>query len=535
MRKSSLPTFIFAFILAALLCTLHARASQCSDLQNIALPATIISSAELIPAGAQISMPMMPGPKPDWNLPEHCKVEGIIHKRVGADNQNYGIQFELRLPTHWNGKFFFQGGGGLDGVVRPAIGMSTNGATPALARGYAVVSTDAGHEGIANSIFGKEQQARLDYAYNAIGEVTRVAKQLLTHFYGDPAKHSYFVGCSNGGRQAMMAAQRFPLEFDGIVAGDPGFRLSHAAIAEAWDTESFNSVAPTDDAGHPILSEAFSQDDLDLVSKAVLDQCDALDGIKDGEINNIAACKFTPQSLLCKPGQSTKCLPQKKIDALKRSFGGARTSTGAALYSSWPYDAGIASEGWRMWKLGNSKTAQPNALNAILGGASLRDYFVHPFIPNLDQANVDYDKIAAQVEQTHEINDPTSTDYSTFAARGGKVIFYQGISDPVFSANDLIQYYDRFVLDAGGLEKAQTEARLFLIPGMTHCGMGPATDQFDALAALENWVEKDQAPTRILARGQAFPNRTRPLCPYPQYASYKGSGNPEDAVNFECK
>jgi feruloyl esterase len=515
------------------LCGSKAKAVACGDVRHVALPGTVIESARSIPPGKMDAIPFMP--PQDFTLPEHCKVVGSIHQRVGADKEHYAIGFELRLPANWNGKFLFQGGGGLDGVVRSATGFVSAGTVPALARGYAVVSTDAGHQGISNSAFGKEQQARLDYAYSAIGEVTRIAKEILTRYYGEPVRHSYFMGCSNGGRQGLMAAQRYPLEFDGVVAGDPGFHLSHAAIGEAWDTKAFELISPVDDFGHPILSKAFSVSDLELLSQAILDRCDALDGVKDGEINNIAACKFDPEVLACGSGKATECLSRKQVNALKRSFNGARSSSGEQLYATWPYDAGIGSREWRSWKLGTSETAKSDALNVTLGAPALRDYFVHPFLTDFDPAHLDYDKIAAEVEQTHVINDPTSTDYGTFAAGGGRIIIYQGISDPVFSTNDIVQYYDRFVHNNGGIDKAQSIAELFLVPGMAHCAGGPATDQFDALTELEHWVEQGKAPQRILATGRAFPNRTRPLCPYPQFASYVGTGNPEDAANFVCK
>jgi feruloyl esterase len=170
-----------------------------------------------------------------------------------------------------------------------------------------------------------------------------------------------------------------------------------------------------------------------------------------------------------------------------------------------------------------------------MGAATLKDYFVHPFIANLDPAHPDFDKIAAQVEETHEFNDPTSTDISSFTARGGRMIIYQGVSDPVFSMNDILDYYNHYAGDNGGIENARKAARLFLIPGMTHCAGGPATDEFDPLDALEKWVESGTAPERISATGHAFPHRTRPLCAYPQYASYNGSGDPEDEKNFACK
>jgi acetyl esterase/lipase len=510
-----------------------AKAATCAEVAKYDLPGITIESAEPVPAG---NMPMAPGmPPSNLELPAYCRVRGRMHDRTGADQQHYAINFELALPEKWNQKFLFQGGGGLDGMVMPAIGMVGGAAAPALSRGYAVVSMDGGHQGMANSQFGKEQQARLDYAYAAIGDVTRAAKEILARFYGGPAQHSYFAGCSNGGREALVAAQRYPLEFDGVIAGDPGFDLSHAAIGEAWDTETFAAIAPKDASGHPILSEAFSPGDLDLVSRAVLAKCDALDGVKDGEINNIRACRFDPDVLVCKGGKGADCLTRQQVDALKRSFGGAHTSTGQRLYSGWPYDAGISGMDWRGWKLGTSPTAQANAVNATMGSAALREYFVHPFLPDFDPRHVDFDAIAQEVEETHVINDPVSTDYGTFAARGGRAIIYEGGSDPVFSADDLMAYYDRFVKDNGGLEKAQSIERLFLVPGMNHCGRGPSTDQFDALTSLERWTEHGEAPDRIVASGQAFPNRTRPLCPYPLYAAYKGSGNTEDAANFVCR
>ena len=371
-----------------------------------------------------------------------------------------------------------------------------------------------------------------DFAYAAIGDVSRVAKAILSTYYSKAEDHSYFVGCSNGGREAMIAVQRYPLEFDDGIAGDPGFNLAHVVIGEAWDTETFASIAPRGEGGQPILSKAFSQPDLDLVRDAVLNQCDALDGLKDGEINNVEACKFDPETLVCRPDHSSQCLQREQVDALKRLFQGARDSSGKQLYASWPYDAGISDMGWRVWKLG---TATIPAVNSTLGAGALKEYFVHPYIPDLDLAHIDFDKITSEVEETHVIDDPISTDLGTFARRGGRLVIFQGVSDPVFSANDIMDYYRRFSEASGGIEKAASIARLFLIPGMVHCAGGPSTDQFDPLDSLEQWVDKGNAPQSIPASGHAFPGRTRPLCPFPQYASYKGSRDPEKVENFVCK
>ena len=527
------------FALCAVFCAASAAMAQsdsCAAVRNIPTAGATIEQTELVPVGGAVSSsPTLPPFPKEWTFPAFCRVRGVLRARTGADGTQYGIHFELRLPTPWNGKFLFQGGGGTDGVVQPALGLVNFKDSPALSRGYAVVTTDSGHTGSANTAFGHEQQARLDFAYNAFGEVTRAAKQIIESYYRKPAGHSYFAGCSNGGREAMIAVQDYPLEFDGAVAGDPGFDLAHAAIAEAWDTETFNSIAPADSQNRPILGKAFSNDDLSLVAKAVLDKCDALDGLRDGIVNNFAACHFDLETLVCAGEKTPQCLSRQQVDALKRSFNGARDSKGSPLYASWPYDTGIADMGWRGWKLGYSQTAQANAMNATLGAHALSDYFVHPYLPSLDTAHLDYDKISSQVEATHAINDPTGTDLTTFAARGGKLLIYEGLSDPVFSANDLIAYYDRFAADNGGLQNARSIARLFLVPGMTHCGGGLATDEFDALDALEKWVEEGKAPDSIRATGRAFPHRSRPLCPYPQYASYNGSGDPEDAASFTCE
>jgi len=537
MRTRSRTLAMMAVILALGVSSIGAKAQDCAGLKALVIDQTRIENAEPVSAGSTVSMPMgMPNMQID-PLPAFCKVTGVIRDRTGADGKRYGIRFELRLPAPaaWNGKFFFQGGGGLDGSVAPAIGMIGRGMPTALSRGYVVASDDGGHENPMDSSFGREQQARLDYAFESTPETTRVARQLIAYYYSKPPAHSYFVGCSNGGREAMMDIERNPLDFDGAIAVDPGFRLSHAAIAEAWDTQAFLTAAPQDSAGNSILSKSFSNADLKLVADAVLARCDALDGLKDGEINNIAACKFSPAELTCKGAKTAECLSSAQVKALEKSFGGAHDSKGNTLYSTWPFDAGIADMGWRIWKLGTSETGVPNAINTTLGAMSLRDYFVHPFIQDFRPMNVDFDRAAGDTDQTARINDAVSTDLSTFAAHGGKLIIYQGLSDPVFSADDIIDYYRQLERDNGGDEKTASFARLFLIPGMNHCGGGPATDQFDALTALETWVEQDHAPQSIVAKGTAFPGRTRPLCPYPQYAAYNGSGDSQVAGNFTCK
>jgi feruloyl esterase len=511
-------------------------AAVCEGLARFAGPQLTISAAVLKPAGpADASTPMGPpalhraGPL----FPEHCMVRGTLLPRQGVGGKSYGMGFELRMPTQWNGRFLFQGGGGLDGFVGAAYGAVTpqgSTAAPALARGFAVVSTDSGHEGFDPS-FAFDQQARLDFAYNALDKVTLEAKVLIAAYYGRGAEHSYFMGCSNGGRHAMMAAQRLPLYFDGIVAGDPGFDLSHAAIGEAWDTAQFLKIAPKDGSGHAILSRAFSEADLKLVADAVLARCDGLDGLKDGMINDLRACRFDPAELRCGRAGQTACLSAPQVSALHAIFAGARDSRGRQLYAGWPYDAGIGSSGWRQWKLGTSPTAQPNAANATLGAGALALYFTTPPDPGLNVSGFDFDRDSGRVEETATINDATGVMMSSFSARGGKLLIFEGVSDPVFSASDIMAWYDRV---RAADPNAPAWTRLFLAPGMTHCGGGPSTDDFDPLTAVVDWVEEGKAPERLIARGVAFPGVSRPLCPYPQVARY-ADGDVKDERSFKCR
>ena len=519
--RNAIPMFLAAAVLAP--AAAHAelpaeQAKTCAALKDLARTDLVIDKAEAVSAGP-VQVPMY---RLEVPVPDHCLVRGRLDPRKGVDGRDYAIGFEVRLPAAWNGRFLFQGGGGLDGRVMPALGLSPGGA-PGLARGFAVVSTDAGHEG-DDASFAADQQARLDYAYAALGKVTAEAKGVVIRYYGKPAQYSYFAGCSNGGRQGMMAAQRYPDQFDGILAGDPGFRLSRAAIGEAWDTRQFLKVAPKGPDGKPVLAQAFSEEELKLVSDAVLKQCDALDGLADGMINDVKACHFDVKVLQCKSGQAQAkgCLSKEKIEALAAVQGGAHDSKGRKLYSGWYYDAGMADQGWRFWKL---------TLNASLGFDSLTRYFSTPQLHIDGPSGFDFDKLEEQTAQTGAVNDPVSTYLTSFTARGSRLMIYQGVSDPVFSAEDIVGWYDKLNEDNGDMHDS---VRLFLIPGMGHCMGGPATDRFDALSALQDWVEKHQAPDRITAQGQAFPGVTRPLCAYPKVARYQG-GDASSEASFSCR
>lgn len=515
--------------------------ATCSAMLSAATPAVSIQTAQYQARGRANNDPqaaMTGASAAGTDLPGHCLIRGMINARTGADGRSYGTRFELRLPDNWQRRFMFQGGGGLDGFLAQSVGsIPIHGSTaqPALTRGYAVVSMDGGHQG-TDASFAHDQQARLDYAYVAIGKVTDTAKRLITQYYGKSAERSYFMGCSNGGREAMIAAQRYPTEFDGVVAGNPGFHLSRAAVAEAWDTQAFMSIAPKDDKGRAVLAHAFNQADLDLLSKKVLQVCDAKDGITDGLINNHQACHFDPAVLQCHGDKDASCLSAAQVGVLHKVFGGPKNSHGEALYSTWPYDAGISASGWRSWKLGSSSdAAKPDARNVVLGGSSLKEFYMTPPDIGFDPLAFDFDRDVARVAETGALNDAVSTYLNTFEARGGKLIIIQGLSDPVFSADDIAAWYERTGqnTDGGDRSKQAQWARLFMVPGMTHCGGGPALDDMDPLAAVEKWVEHGEAPASIPARGKNFRGKEQPLCPYPSHAQYQG-GDADKLEAYVC-
>jgi len=508
-----------------------ASSEACQRLASLAGPDARIDTVEYIAAGPMKAP--FPG-MPPIALPAHCRLVATLHPRKGVGGQTFGIGFELRLPANWNGRFLFQGGGGLDGAIRPALGLGGGAKGPALSQGFAVVSTDAGHEG-PDASFAADQQARIDYAYAALGEVGGRAKGITAAFYGAAPKYAYFDGCSNGGRQSMMAAERFPGLFDGIVAGDPGFRLSRAAVGEAWNTVQYAKVAQRDSAGRPIVSTALTNGELRLVADRILADCDRLDGLADGSVNNWKSCRFDIGEVRCKTPKASGCLPQEKVDALRKTFAAARDSRGQPLYAAWPWDPGIAGRDWRGWRLGDSPKAPGNGLNETMGADALARYFsTPPYTGPFDVTKFDFDQAAARVAETGAINDATATFLTTFAQRGGKLIIYHGLADPVFSALDTVAWYDDLQATMG---PTQGWGRLFLVPGMNHCSGGPATDRFDALGAVQAWVENGVAPDQIIASGSlaaGAPPVERPLCPYPEYAAY-ADGPVGSASSFRCR
>ncbi len=451
-------------------------------------------------------------------LPAYCRLDATLDRREGADGKSYGIGFALALPAAWNGRFLFQGGGGLNGSVAPPLGRTGQG-DAALARGFAVVTTDTGHKGaVFDPSFMRDQQASLDFAYQAVGRVAVLARQILAQYYGTPAAHAYFMGCSTGGREGMLMVQRHPTYFDGVIVGAPAMRTSASGIGDEWVATMLNRAAPVDASGKPDVRHLFTDGERKTIIDGVLAACDGRDGVKDGLIADPIGCQFDPATLRCTGAKTDACLSAAQVDALHTAFAGPKDSKGRQVYPGFPFDTGIAAT---------------EGIPGLLAGS------MNPVGPPFTATEMDVDAradAAAASPQAALSQTATWTNLNTFSGRGGKLLFYHGVSDPWFSALDTLDYYERMTKANGGAETVAGWSRLFLVPGMSHCGGGPATlDTFDMLGAIVDWVEKDAAPESIRATGRGWPGRSRPLCPFPSHAQYKGAGNPEDASSFECR
>lgn len=522
---------------------------SCTDLvAKISDANTAITVTEVVPAGTL----KVAGKE----VPEHCRITGRMFQRVSpVDGQSYAIGFEMRLPRQWNGRFFYQANGGIDGSVVTATG-GIGGGGPldnALNKGFAVLSSDAGH-GSPAPFFGIDPQARLDYGYRAVGKLTPMAKGTIKAAYGKAPDRSYFGGCSNGGRHAMIAAARYASDYDGILAGNPGTRLPLAAIANIAGAQAYATLATAADD----LGTGFTPAERKLVSQAVLARCDALDGATDGMVQDNAACQaafdLERDVPTCTGERDGSCLSAAQKTTVGSLFKGAKTSTGAKIYASFPYDAGLDTGGWAGWKFRNSLNLDSGAVGLVW---QVPPESVAGFNGPSFTLTGDVDTMLAKVQATNATYTESALsfmlppDYGHLPAlrdRGAKLMVYHGTADPIFSSDDTVSWYQTLRGNNGG--DASDFARLYLIPGMNHCSGGPSTDQFDMLGALVNWVEKGQAPDSVLASARGAGNagginadvpadwsasRTRPLCTFPQVARYKGSGSLDDAANFSCR
>jgi len=517
------------------------------------LPDTVIGAATTVAAGT-----LMLAGQP---IPEHCLVSGQMHQRVSpVDGKTYAIGFQMRLPKAWNGRFFHQGNGGIDGSVVTAIGSSGGGPlTNALLQGFAVLSSDAGHTlAQGGPAFGLDPQARLDYGYQAVGKLTPMAKQAIALAYGKGPDRSYFGGCSNGGRHTLVAAARYADQYDGYLAGAPGFHLPVAALASIRRGQRLASIATGNPATPAGLETAFTTAERKALGAAVLARCDALDGATDGLIQDTRTCQkrfdLMRDMPTCSGARDGSCLTLAQKLAIAPIFSGATTANGEPFYASFPFDAGIAGGGIPFWEftaplaldsgaVGAIFKVPPSALALSDGPAFSLGLDIDQTLGELYATNATYAEAAMSF-----MTPPDATDMSAVRRRGAKILVYQGVSDPIFSIADTEKWYEDLAHNSGGT--AVDFARLFAIPGMGHCSGGPATDQADFLSPLVAWVEQGQAPAAIVAAARGAgnaggvnadipsdwaANRTRPLCPYPSVARYNGRGDIEAASSWSCR
>jgi pimeloyl-ACP methyl ester carboxylesterase len=483
--------------------------TACTNLAAMTVPGLSVRSAAQVAAGPFTP----PGSRQEMTLPAFCRVEAVA--RPTSDSE---IKFEVWIPAAdaWNGKLEGVGNGGYSGAISyPA--MAT-----ALRRGYATVSTDTGHTG-DDMKFGQGHPEKIvDWAHRSIHVMTDAAKLIVRNHAGRFPERAYFVGCSSGGHQALSEAQRYPDDYDGIIAGDPAHNRIRQTFAflHSW-------IVTHQKDGSPIVPQA----KLAMLTKAVVESCDGLDGLRDGIIDDPRRCHVDPARLQCRNGaDEASCLTAPQVDAVRKMYDGLKNPrTGEQIFAGWPRGSeSFGDTPIQSWRQYVTDPAEPMRIG-------LFQYFLF-HDPNWDWRTIDWDRDLAYAEQKLGFMSAVEKDLTPFKKRGGKLLMYTGWADPVVPPQDTVAYYDAVVKTMGGLEKTRDFYRFFIAPGMGHCSGGPGPNQFDTLAALEQWVEKGVAPEKLIAshttNGKV--DRTRPLCLYPQVARWKGTGNTDDAANFMC-
>ena len=500
--------------------------TRCEGLKSIPIPGATAVVAELVPAGPSpdvIAESTNGAPPPEDArgrmfavqrtsiAAEHCRVAAVL--KPTADSE---IGMEVWLPVErWNGKFQMVGNGGWGGR------LNYGPMREALNAGYATAATDTGHKGDGGQFALGHREKLVDFAHRAVHETTVVSKAIIAAFYGTAQKYSYFEGCSTGGRQGLMAAQRYPEDFDGIIAGAPAINLTRLSAwrlaVEANILRGVASIVP--------------QEKLRLVTKASLDACDALDGVADDFLSDPTRCRFDPSVLLCRGSESADCLTASQVAAVESGYAPATTRTGDVLFP------GLVPGYEFMWMM---LTGQ----NSVPGGSNNVDLFKYAVYqdPNWDWRTFDLERDVLMADREIGYVNANSPDLSAFKTRGGKLIIHHGWNDGgnegAISPFNSVHYYSS-VLERMGTDQSDW-LRLFMMPGVAHCGLGPGPNQVNFVAALERWRESGLAPASVAAtRLEAPPSSrvymTRPLCPYPQLAVYSGVGSTRDAGNFACR
>jgi len=525
--------------LTPLLCSLLLAAQpsvstseKCAALARLDLPNVTITTAKAEPAGEFVG-PRHPFTGADLTpfyktLPGFCRVVAKAHPSSDSD-----IAIEVWMPLdNWNGKLQGLANGGFAGAINYLeLGAS-------LQHGYVATGTDTGHTGSpidAAWALGHPEKI-IDFGYRGIHEMTRVAKLVIPQFYGSAPRRAYFAGCSDGGREALMEAQRYPEDYDGILAGAPANYWTGLLSLAVADTQALTASPAS------FISPA----KIATLGKAVVSACDKLDGVADGVLNDPRQCRFDPATIQCKENaDSNECLTTSQVTALKTIYAGIHDASGRTIFPGYLPGAEEGQGGWALWITG---AAPAKSLMAFFGLGYYSDMVY-------DKKDWDYKTFTldsgmkAATSKTAEALNATNPDLSAFRSRGGKLILYHGWNDPAIPALNTVNYYED-VIAKMGRSATDSFTRLYMVPGMQHCGGGPGPEDFgEALDAtstdpqhniritLENWVEKGSAPSSFVVSKAAAANSpeiTRPLCPYPQSAKYKGTGDPNKAENFTC-
>jgi feruloyl esterase len=510
-------------------------AHSCESLARVELPGAKVVEAGIVPAGAfappaGTSPWLASDPSIYKTLPAFCRV--VAKAAPSADSD---IAIEVWMPVEgWNGRFRGQGNGGFAGEI------DIRSMAAALSRGYATAGTNTGHSAggtDAGWALGHPEKVT-DFGYRGIQSMTQVAKAAIKEFYGSSPRRSYFASCSNGGRQGLMEAQRFPEDYDGILAGAPANFWTHLLAKALADAQ-----ATTLDPASYLPSSK-----LPAIARAVNAACDGQDGVADGVVNDPRQCHFDAATLLCRNGDSDACLTAPQVATLNRLYRAPRDRRGREIFPGYLPGAEEGAGGWGPWITG----AAPGKSLLFAFGTG---YFANMVYDKADwsyrEANIDEALAAAEEKTAHRL-DATDANLSAFGARGGKLILYHGWNDPAISALNTIHYYDS-VVSGGGRREADAFVRLYMVPGMQHCGGGPGPNSFgqfgeapsneperNVLMALERWVETGRAPSAIIAAKFVDDDpakgvqTTRPLCPYPEVATYRGQGDPHAAASFVC-
>lgn len=512
--SSGLVVFALLFMIAMIFAPAASAAAPCESLTSLKLPNTTITAAVGVAAGAFVPAPA-PGGRagrgggkggggnPYAELPAFCRVEFTVKPSSDSD-----IKVEIWLPaTGWNNKFEANGNGGFSGSITP------NTLAAGVRLGYATSMTDTGHEGGSASFALGHPEKVIDFGYRSVHEMAVQGKAIIKAFYGEAPKYSYWNGCSAGGRQGMIEAQRYPEDFDGIVAGSPGLNWTGRAvlaiaIGQAVHKEEASLIPPAKFAA---------------IHKAAVEACDAKDGVKDGIIENPKECKFDPGAIECKGADGPDCLTSAQVATAKAIYAPV-VNTRTKKVAVPGFEPG-SELGWNTMAGANPFGIGVDLMRDVVFQDPNWDYKTFNFGSDLDKA---YKEDAA--------SDALDPNLKAFVARGGKLISYHGWTDPQISPGSTAMYYDSVLKTMG--KKIEDNYRLFMVPGMNHCGGGEGATTFDMLSALTQWVEQKKAPDQIIATKAAAngqPERSHPLCPYPEVAVYKGSGSPDDAANFSCK